>query len=482
MISRALAICCLAFCWPAAAGNEPQVAVETALKRLEELGYPMKPGDLLSKPLPPEKNGLVLLQPYAGFYRKKFPEVWKYAPYNGVDGWKGDAVPLAKKKRVGTIMLTDPAIETFIQTLFKASRLECRYAGNPEEFGSGKYTDVLLPALSRTRGWTRTLTERAYVCCLANKPQEAYEHCLASLRLNTRTAGRSPTAISVLVYAAMVEMSVREISRTLATGEARAKTFRELLEALRLARSRLILTPALKAEFLFLHRQTWAAWQDHSDDELAKALIATRQKWNQWNLGSWDETRRKLGVDDATWRRILGRKITPENARDHLNAEYLLLLEFFAAALPALNAAEYPQQRTDNLLKLRTRGEWDTTVGMWLIPWNDKLMIVAAKAAILEHAVALRLYRLRHGGYPDRLRDLPANVLKLLPKDPYTNKPMIYRRQGKSVLVYSVGPDRKDDAGKPFLRRQLANDIIWKDSGTFRRPNWEDQWPPWKRQ
>ena len=56
----------------------------------------------------------------------------------------------------------------------------------------------------------------------------------------------------------------------------------------------------------------------------------------------------------------------------------------------------------------------------------------------------LRAHRLRKGAYPETL----AGLGRALPDDPYTGKPFVYRRlEGDKFLLYSTGPDGKDDGG-----------------------------------
>jgi hypothetical protein len=62
--------------------------------------------------------------------------------------------------------------------------------------------------------------------------------------------------------------------------------------------------------------------------------------------------------------------------------------------------------------------------------------------------MALEIARGRKGEYPDALGEL--QTLQALPDDPFSGRPFLYRRRAKDYLLYSVGPDRKDDGGKPL--------------------------------
>ena len=70
---------------------------------------------------------------------------------------------------------------------------------------------------------------------------------------------------------------------------------------------------------------------------------------------------------------------------------------------------------------------------------------------MLELSLALRAFRLRHGAYPHSLAELTPGILPSLPTDPFAQgRPFCYRLSGTSYLLYSVGPDGKDDGGRPI--------------------------------
>jgi hypothetical protein len=77
--------------------------------------------------------------------------------------------------------------------------------------------------------------------------------------------------------------------------------------------------------------------------------------------------------------------------------------------------------------------------------WTEKW----TQNGLLEITAALRAFRMRHGKYPDSLAQLVPEVLHSLPTDPFTaGQPFCYKPSGNSYLLYSVGPDGKDDGGR----------------------------------
>lgn len=74
--------------------------------------------------------------------------------------------------------------------------------------------------------------------------------------------------------------------------------------------------------------------------------------------------------------------------------------------------------------------------------------------ALLLTTLALRAYRLDHGAYPPTLAALGPRYLQAVPADPFAlSTPLRYKRLGAKYLLYSVGPDGKDDSGKAIFDR-----------------------------
>lgn len=61
----------------------------------------------------------------------------------------------------------------------------------------------------------------------------------------------------------------------------------------------------------------------------------------------------------------------------------------------------------------------------------------------LKLVIALRIYKLRHGSYPESLKPL-AEILGELPKDPFTGKDFVYERKGEGFRILR-GNDPKDE-------------------------------------
>jgi hypothetical protein len=96
-------------------------------------------------------------------------------------------------------------------------------------------------------------------------------------------------------------------------------------------------------------------------------------------------------------------------------------------------------------------GEWQS----WIPP---------VQLAMLETSLALRMHRHVYGWYPSRLADISRRWLPAVPRDPW-GQPIVYRLENGRALVYSLGPDGKDDGARPLNLRLLnvgsTGDIVW---------------------
>lgn len=72
--------------------------------------------------------------------------------------------------------------------------------------------------------------------------------------------------------------------------------------------------------------------------------------------------------------------------------------------------------------------------------------------ALLVTMLALRAYRQDHKTYPATLTALIPGYLKAVPTDPFAlSGPLQYKLAGTKYVLYSVGPDGKDDGGKAIF-------------------------------
>jgi hypothetical protein len=89
----------------------------------------------------------------------------------------------------------------------------------------------------------------------------------------------------------------------------------------------------------------------------------------------------------------------------------------------------------------------------------------AADLAEAQVFLALQAYRDRAGSYPKTLAEVKRTLGWKLPLDPFSGRELVYKPQAEGFLLYSVGPDMKDDGGRVEVKRsdwpQCPGDVIW---------------------
>ena len=86
---------------------------------------------------------------------------------------------------------------------------------------------------------------------------------------------------------------------------------------------------------------------------------------------------------------------------------------------------------------------------------------IEARMSNARFALALKIYKSKHGKYPDSLNALIPDILESLPLDPFSGKDFIYRKKNEGFIVYSVGQNLIDNGG--LLTRNFdKGDTIWE--------------------
>jgi hypothetical protein len=92
-----------------------------------------------------------------------------------------------------------------------------------------------------------------------------------------------------------------------------------------------------------------------------------------------------------------------------------------------------------------------------LMPATGRASELAYRGKMYHEAtltiLALLRWRLENNQYPATLDELvSAGLLKELPADPYSDKPLVYKKTNDDFTLYSVGPNFKDDTGEIAIK------------------------------
>jgi hypothetical protein len=92
-----------------------------------------------------------------------------------------------------------------------------------------------------------------------------------------------------------------------------------------------------------------------------------------------------------------------------------------------------------------------------IMPAADLILFKEAQSRTALHVreaeLAVRAYLLEKGHLPPSLTALAPEYVAELPSDPFGEGPLLSKLIGGKLVIYSVGPDLKDDGGKQMDTR-----------------------------
>jgi hypothetical protein len=75
--------------------------------------------------------------------------------------------------------------------------------------------------------------------------------------------------------------------------------------------------------------------------------------------------------------------------------------------------------------------------------------------------LALQSYRSQNGHGPGMIEELVPRYIKSLPLDPFSGRALVYKPHGTNWVLYSIGPDRVDNGGRPVGRGSAKGDVFY---------------------
>ena len=325
------------------------------------------------------------------------------------------------KRREAVLRHNQRALQLMRQG-FEYSYLQPVLAQNSSEFGDSR----LFPFLSKARQLARLLGVEADVYASRGQYDKALSSGIDAVRLGTDLP-RGGALISLLVGVAVESIGNCDLK----------KSYIEKLDA------KQVKNLAQRLEKLDTYRVSYVqTLQNEKVDGLRElAQIFKNAKWRRQF-----HTRRTPAQITATYNRLMSQVIA--------NA-----------------ALTYPQRR--GVVAKNVDEVNGTIIGLYLSDDASKPSYAAsgifversrARSRLTATMLALRAFKIEHGKYPATLHELAPNYLKSAPVDPFSDgKPLRYKSAGVEYSLYSIGPDAKDDGGKPgksHFRPDDTGDIV----------------------
>ncbi|NLF32887.1 MAG: hypothetical protein GX591_18620 [Planctomycetes bacterium] len=135
----------------------------------------------------------------------------------------------------------------------------------------------------------------------------------------------------------------------------------------------------------------------------------------------------------------------------------------FKEVLPAF-LQQAAESRADRTALRRQATEIMTAFALVEVGALGRVRNLQDEAAVMYQLTLLALHleigRAEHGRYPQRLESLVGRYVESLPLDPFSGKGLVYRREGEGYVVYSIGPNLRDDGGRRRDEGEDCDDVV----------------------
>jgi len=311
----------------------------------------------------------------------------------------------------------------------------CRFAIGIE-FGMGR----CLEQLARARAAARLLAARTLVRASQGQGDEAVESLISLLRL--RRVFDPPITIAYLVEIASLSLACEDAAIILEVCRPSDPALMRLGDALLTIDGPRLLERRIA-------ERAYAEFSGETDKPptlLERSLLAERVYGLQCMRDLISDRLESASAGDGTgplpgqwpakgfWMRPMAL---------HWATGYLCDLSEF------VRLARRPLPEALNVI--RNGGPARSTFGRLIAPALEKMFVQTAgadaEARCAAVAVAVERYRRARNRLPASLDELVPEYARSLPSDPFTGKRLLYRHDGQSYVVYSVGENGKDDSG-----------------------------------
>jgi len=438
------------------------ISLKKEIKRLKTAGIPLTMEEVIPPPISDEENAAVIYQQAFNLLEildKKYPEEFKllshvYYVHNNLDNLTSE-----QKQRFSRLALNDTDFINLFQLLEKAASLPaCRFDIQYEE-GS----EAELPHLSKMRKLAQLLGARTYFLTKTKRYKEAMKSAETGFRMADMFIDE-PLSISQFVRFAIDTITIDSLQTILNSPQSiTPDNYEKLLSEIENK------NPSLQlAGDIAICGGSHSLFQKILDGDIEPLKIwwiIQPQKVLKTTGGQFYgflHTDRMNFFESLVVKVYLGYLNKPAIQEDYRFYLYWNRRNFALSKMP------YYQLRNEAALLDRDLSNNQkpcyTLSTKFLLPSTYMYSRKAQYIATLDTfklGLALRIYQQKNGTYPDSLTFLAPEIIPEIPLDPFTGKNYIYLREGKGLIVYSIGPNGKDDNGI-YDSKKRQDDISFK--------------------
>ena len=314
-------------------------------------------------------------------------------------------------------------------------RLQCRYDLDYTQ----RLTVDKLMHFADLRGAVRLLALKARLDAKKGKGEAALKSCCDALRV-VRSLDSEPILLLKLLKIAVAGITIAAMKEGMDVTDAPPGGYRQVLGELHSLERRDLLVKSFEHERCLVIA-TVRRWRREPD-----LLTLTGYSPGQWETFVWSNTP-VSSLDAVCYLRAIPKLM------DVVGRPFYATTSDREAMKEAFSKIPRPLILSHERLSPHLRS-------------SEAQAALEAKCRLARTALALRIYKSQHGRYPDTLNALAPAILSKVPVDPFSGKLLIYRREGKGFVFYSVSVNGRDDGGKAADIETMLDwrqkDIVWR--------------------
>ncbi len=401
-------------------GHTEEYEQEVALTR--KAGLPVTPAEI-AQPLPPREQNAAPLYRRAWDLKKRVSAKEKGA----ISVLVGRAIPAPEAVEKARRALA--AHKDILDLYHQAASLP--YCVFPRDWSQGP--GMLFPEYAQFRDAARWLNAEAYLQLVDGQPRNAVRTQALGFRIATHAAS-DPILIAYLVGVAMDAITLNGLQRILYVAADDPAVCSAVAETVEKDQTALSLSRAMPGEVVTGMLGL---------EEVRKGGVAALGQL-AGDTSGWKSTEKRIGKRPANWDALMDS-----------NGAYLLRVyrtAYLAFGQPYPDATASLKALSQQVEQDEKRGNLSVMLAAIETPVYESLQATAAledaRARVTRAAAAVLAWRDRRGALPDRLDEAQNPP----PADPFSGRPLGYRREGEGFVIFSVGESGHFDGGQPDVK------------------------------
>ncbi|MBW7990967.1 MAG: hypothetical protein FVQ84_13255 [Planctomycetes bacterium] len=399
---------------------------------LKKDGRPMEPSDVIPPEVPDTENAALLYESATLLLKAQpTPDENLLVDLGGIsDKFLKDSLDSDKLDELKQLIGQDVVTQALSIVEQGTRRDSCRF---DHDYDDG--LSMLLLHLSGMRNLTRILCAKAYLEAKNGNPDTAWDMLTTQLKF-ADALRTEPILVSKIWRMAMIRLSCETITKLCEIAPPNAQQSGDIQSLLKDLDDIRPLIHSIDAERLLIGEWVF----NLTKDEMYKANLQVNDRGDTGLLP-------KLIIFGITFK--------PLFLADH--AAYLRFMHDGTRFLERPYSPEQGEVMEQGVQKKRYIVTSILTPAIFRLKEIHYEMI--AQLRIVQTGFALLQHKQTEDTFPATLEALTLQNIN----DPFSDGQLLYKTEGQGFVLYSVGPDQKDNDGSPRQKKQETDwDIVWK--------------------